>query len=117
MRLEREELDARGFVTNLERLLLAADDSANGKLAARLIGVIAGSGDKPTTILDLTNGNQGTPATAGRNGGPKNASRSRGAAKTMNGAHSEHEVQNRGREARRRSKLIPTRRNPAMSTS
>ncbi len=54
VRLEREELDARGFVTNLERLLLAADDSANGKLAARLIGVIAGSGDKPTTILDLT---------------------------------------------------------------
>jgi Kef-type K+ transport system membrane component KefB/nucleotide-binding universal stress UspA family protein len=56
-RLEREELDARGFVTNLERLLLAADDSANGRLAARLTGVIAGSGEKPTTILDLTEGN------------------------------------------------------------
>src|SRR5580700_5092013 len=58
LRLEREELDARGFVTNLERLLLAADDSANGRLAARLTGVIAGSGEKPTTILDLTNGNR-----------------------------------------------------------
>jgi Kef-type K+ transport system membrane component KefB/nucleotide-binding universal stress UspA family protein len=58
VRLAREELDARGFVTNLERLLLAADDSANGKLAAQLIGAIAGSGDKPTTILDLTKGSK-----------------------------------------------------------
>ncbi|MGC2123974.1 MAG: cation:proton antiporter, partial [Xanthobacteraceae bacterium] len=54
LRLEREELDAKGFVTNLERLLLAADDSANGKLAAKLVGAIAGSGGKPTTILDLS---------------------------------------------------------------
>jgi Kef-type K+ transport system membrane component KefB/nucleotide-binding universal stress UspA family protein len=53
-RLEREELDARGFVTNLERLLLAADDSANGKFASRLAGVIAGSGGKPTTVVDMT---------------------------------------------------------------
>ncbi len=56
LRLEREALDARGFVTNLERLLLAADDSANGKLAAQLVGAIAGSGGKPTTILDLSDG-------------------------------------------------------------
>ncbi len=56
LRLEREALDAKGFVTNLERLLLAADDSANGKLAARLVGAIAGSGGKPTTILDLSEG-------------------------------------------------------------
>jgi Kef-type K+ transport system membrane component KefB/nucleotide-binding universal stress UspA family protein len=54
LRLEREALDAQGFVTNLERLLLAADDSANGKLAARLVGAVAGSGGKPTTILDLS---------------------------------------------------------------
>src|SRR5580700_7402745 len=54
IRLEREELDAKSFVTNLERLLLAADDSANGKLAARLVGAVAGSGGKPTTILDLS---------------------------------------------------------------
>jgi nucleotide-binding universal stress UspA family protein len=52
-RLEREELDAKGFVTNLERLLLAVDDSANGSFAARLAGVIAGSGGKPITILDM----------------------------------------------------------------
>ncbi|HWN53278.1 MAG TPA: cation:proton antiporter [Xanthobacteraceae bacterium] len=55
-RLEREELDAKGFVPNLERLLLAADDSANGKFASRLAGLIAGSGAKPITVLDLRKG-------------------------------------------------------------
>jgi Kef-type K+ transport system membrane component KefB/nucleotide-binding universal stress UspA family protein len=54
IRLEREEIDARGFVTNLERLLVAVDGSANGKFAASLAGVIGGSGGKPTTILELT---------------------------------------------------------------
>lgn len=52
-RLEREELDARGFVPNLERLLLAVDGGANGIFASRLAGAIAGSGDKPTTIIEL----------------------------------------------------------------
>jgi Kef-type K+ transport system membrane component KefB/nucleotide-binding universal stress UspA family protein len=62
LRLEREELDAKGFVTNLERLLLAADDSANGKFAARLVGTIAGSGGKPTTILNLAHRRGGSDA-------------------------------------------------------
>jgi K+:H+ antiporter len=52
-RLEREDLDARGFVPNLERLLLAVDGGANGAFASRLAGAIAGSGDKPTTIMEL----------------------------------------------------------------
>jgi Kef-type K+ transport system membrane component KefB len=39
LRLEREELDAKGFVTKLERLLLATDDSPNGKFAAQLAGM------------------------------------------------------------------------------
>jgi nucleotide-binding universal stress UspA family protein len=56
IRLEREELDAKGFVPNLERLLLAADDSENGKFASRLVGLIAGSGAKPITVLDLRKG-------------------------------------------------------------
>jgi Kef-type K+ transport system membrane component KefB/nucleotide-binding universal stress UspA family protein len=56
IRLEREELDARGFVTNLERLLLVVDDSPNGRLAARVAGIIGGSGGKPTTILEMTAG-------------------------------------------------------------
>jgi Kef-type K+ transport system membrane component KefB/nucleotide-binding universal stress UspA family protein len=58
IRLEREELDARGFVTNLERLLLVVDDSPNGKFAARLAGVIGGSSGKPMTVLQMTAGKQ-----------------------------------------------------------
>ena len=54
LRLKREELDAKGFVTNLERLLLASDDSANGKFAGQLAGMIAAFGGKPTTVIDLT---------------------------------------------------------------
>jgi Kef-type K+ transport system membrane component KefB/nucleotide-binding universal stress UspA family protein len=62
LRLEREALDARGFVTNLERLLLAADDSRNGKFASRLAGAIAGSGGKPTTLVDLSRQDRGKKA-------------------------------------------------------
>jgi Kef-type K+ transport system membrane component KefB/nucleotide-binding universal stress UspA family protein len=54
LRLEREALDAKGFVTNLERLLLTTDDSSNGKFATHLAGVIAGSSGMPTTILDMS---------------------------------------------------------------
>jgi nucleotide-binding universal stress UspA family protein len=52
-RLEREEQEAKGFVPNLERLLLAADDSANGKFAARLGGLLAGPRGMPITVLPL----------------------------------------------------------------
>ncbi len=68
IRLEREELDAKGFVTNLERLLLAADDSANGQFASRLAGALAGSGGKPTTIVDLSKDDRGRKAAAKTNG-------------------------------------------------
>jgi Kef-type K+ transport system membrane component KefB/nucleotide-binding universal stress UspA family protein len=62
-RLEREELDARGFVPNLERLLLAVDGSPNGTFASRIAGAIAGSGAKPTTIIQLGRGRwPGRPA-------------------------------------------------------
>lgn len=56
-RLEREEMEEKGFVSNLERLLLAVDDSANGKFASRLAGHIAGSKGMPTTVLQLPPGN------------------------------------------------------------
>jgi nucleotide-binding universal stress UspA family protein len=56
-RLEREELEAKGFVPNLERLLLAVDESPNGKFATRLAGVLAGTRGVPITLLPLaTNG-------------------------------------------------------------
>jgi Kef-type K+ transport system membrane component KefB/nucleotide-binding universal stress UspA family protein len=50
-RLEREEIDARGFVAKLERIALAADDSPNGKFAARLAGYLAGVRGMPLTVL------------------------------------------------------------------
>jgi nucleotide-binding universal stress UspA family protein len=52
-RVEREAIDQKGFVTNLERLLLAVDDSQNGKFAARLAGLIGGARGMPITILRL----------------------------------------------------------------
>ncbi|HEV2956915.1 MAG TPA: cation:proton antiporter [Xanthobacteraceae bacterium] len=55
-RLEREEFEARGFVTNMERMLIAADASANGKFASRLAGLIAGANGMPTTLVDVGSG-------------------------------------------------------------
>ncbi len=52
-RLDREEMEAKGFVPKLERLLLAVDDSANGKFATRIGGMIAGSRGMPTTVMHL----------------------------------------------------------------
>ena len=52
-RLEREELEARGFVANLERLLVAVDDSPNGKFASRVAGMLAGTHGMPATALHI----------------------------------------------------------------
>jgi Kef-type K+ transport system membrane component KefB/nucleotide-binding universal stress UspA family protein len=53
VRLEREAFEATGFVTNIERLLVAADDSANGKLAWHLADMLARSRGIPMTVLHL----------------------------------------------------------------
>lgn len=52
-RLTREAFEAESFITNVERLLVAVDDSTNGKLALRLAGLIAGSRGITTTVLHL----------------------------------------------------------------
>jgi Kef-type K+ transport system membrane component KefB/nucleotide-binding universal stress UspA family protein len=52
-RLEHDDFEAKGFVPNLERLLLAVDESPNGKFAARLAGLIAGTRGLPITVLPL----------------------------------------------------------------
>ncbi|MBI1868412.1 MAG: cation:proton antiporter [Methylocystis sp.] len=57
-RLEREEFEAKRFVPNLERLLLAVDESANGKFTSHIAGLIAGRSGMSTTILQLTKGKQ-----------------------------------------------------------
>jgi Kef-type K+ transport system membrane component KefB/nucleotide-binding universal stress UspA family protein len=55
-RLKREETDAQGFISSLERLLLAVDKSATGRLAARLAGLIAGARGMPLTIIEFDTG-------------------------------------------------------------
>jgi Kef-type K+ transport system membrane component KefB/nucleotide-binding universal stress UspA family protein len=50
-RLEREDVEANGFVSNVERLLLAVDSSYSGQLASRLVGLLAGVRQIPTTAL------------------------------------------------------------------
>jgi Kef-type K+ transport system membrane component KefB/nucleotide-binding universal stress UspA family protein len=52
-RLEREELEQRGFVPNLERLLVAVDDSPNGKFALGIAGVLTGTHGMPATVLHV----------------------------------------------------------------
>ena len=53
-RLETDEADAKGFVPNLERVLIVADDSSNGKFAAHLGGLFAGSRRLATTVLPIS---------------------------------------------------------------
>jgi Kef-type K+ transport system membrane component KefB/nucleotide-binding universal stress UspA family protein len=50
-RLEREDQEVRGFVSNVERLLVAVDSSYSGQLASRLVGLLAGVRQIPTTAL------------------------------------------------------------------
>lgn len=52
-RLEREEFEQKGFVANLERLLLAVDESANAKFASHLSGLLAGTRGLPITVLHV----------------------------------------------------------------
>jgi Kef-type K+ transport system membrane component KefB/nucleotide-binding universal stress UspA family protein len=53
-RLEAEKLDSKGFVSRLERLLIAGDESASGRFAARLAGFIAGQRGRPVTVLQFS---------------------------------------------------------------
>jgi nucleotide-binding universal stress UspA family protein len=52
-RIEREEFEAKGFMPNVERLLLAVDDSPNGKFMAHLTGLLAGRRGTPTTLVRM----------------------------------------------------------------
>lgn len=53
-RLTWEEFEAKQFLPNIERLLLAIDESANGKFATHLAGLIVGRSGIPITVLQLT---------------------------------------------------------------
>lgn len=52
-RLEREAFEARGFVARIERLLVAVDASASGRLASSLAGLLASTRRAPTTVVQL----------------------------------------------------------------
>jgi len=60
-RLEREEFEAKGFVPNLERLLLVVDDSPNGRLTSHIAGLIASRRGLPTTVLSRPDGKSRQP--------------------------------------------------------
>jgi len=63
-RIDRENVDQKGFVPKLERLLLAADESGVGRMAARLAGLLAGAHGKPITLLKLSGEEIGGGASA-----------------------------------------------------
>ena len=67
-RLQREEIEERGFIPNVERLLLAVDDSPNGRFASRLAGLIAGPRGMPITVVPL---GEDEPSTAGKKKRPQ----------------------------------------------
>src|SRR4029077_20222032 len=50
-RLEREEFEAKGFVPNIERVLVAVDASPSGQLTSRLVGLLAGARPIPTSVI------------------------------------------------------------------
>jgi Kef-type K+ transport system membrane component KefB/nucleotide-binding universal stress UspA family protein len=92
-RLEREEFERKGFVSSIERLLLAVDDSPNGKFAARLAGFIAGRRGTPTTVLPLeTSGKSkmaATPSDPAADQDVKSSDVLKAAAESANGASNE----------------------------
>jgi len=78
-RLEREELEKTGFVANLERLLIAVDNSINGKFAARLAGMIAGTHGMPTTIMQIKAEDADEDASSNNSDGENTAEADKGA--------------------------------------
>ena len=49
--LERVQFEERGFVARLERVLLATDDSASGRLASFLVGLLSAPRRMPVTAV------------------------------------------------------------------
>ena len=66
-RLDKEAFEANGFVANMDRFLLAVSDHPNGRLASRLVGLLAGARGKPTTVLQF----QLHSARRGQSGSPE----------------------------------------------
>lgn len=50
-RLDREATETHAFVANIERLLVAVDESPSGKFASRLVGLLASARRMPITAV------------------------------------------------------------------
>ncbi len=120
-RLEREELEERGFVPNLERLLVAVDDSANGKFASRVAGMLAGTHGMPTTVLHIpdaskietkTQRGQGQRQDRGQGDRDQSGRQPLEGGRRQEGAS---QSRRRSRKSRRRRPAIPSRRRPSRS--
>jgi nucleotide-binding universal stress UspA family protein len=92
VRLDHEAFESSGFVTNIERLLIAVDDSANGKLASHLAVMVARSRGIPMTVLQLgcRESVQAVQTTASQH-----------VEAAMSGANRASEMETRGARARR----------------
>jgi Kef-type K+ transport system membrane component KefB/nucleotide-binding universal stress UspA family protein len=53
-RIEKEAFEANGFVANMKRFLVLASDHPNGRLASRLVGLLAGARGRPATVLHVS---------------------------------------------------------------
>lgn len=65
-RLESESFEERGFVANLERLLLVADETNEGKFAARIFGLLASTHGSPVTLLQAQDDKEQADKTNGK---------------------------------------------------
>lgn len=64
--LKREEFEARDFISNVERFLVAVDASPSGQFASRIIGLLAGARRTPTTVLHFDYASAETPEEGAR---------------------------------------------------
>lgn len=82
-RLEREEFERRGFLANLERPLLAVDESVNATFAAHIAGLIGGMRGLPITVLHI--GRRAKEEEKGRDEGESHEAVVKKAAETVTG--------------------------------
>jgi nucleotide-binding universal stress UspA family protein len=64
-RLDRETFEAKAFMPNLKRILVAVDDSGKGHFASRISGLIAGLRGTPVTVLKIAANSAGRVASSG----------------------------------------------------
>jgi Kef-type K+ transport system membrane component KefB/nucleotide-binding universal stress UspA family protein len=86
-RLERDEYEAREFLPNIERLLLAVDEGPTGNFAAHLAGLVAGSRNLTTTVLPLANKGLADTEAAMKTRGASDSRRARSPGLMKSAAH------------------------------